>query len=223
LASTLGSPETLHALRSWSAKEMQRRLAAHRLTAKNKWLRAIWQIAWLVLYRPSPKLLHSWRAFLLRLFGARIGTPTYIYPSSRVWAPWNLTMADHSTLAEGVDCYCVDKVSIGKYSTISQYSFLCTATHDYLDPAIMTQPQMELLIAPITIEDRVWVTSDVFVGPGVTLHEGAVILARSTVLRDIPAWTVAAGYPAVPVKKRILRDSGNAGSASHGRAGPGPE
>jgi putative colanic acid biosynthesis acetyltransferase WcaF len=192
---------------------MRDRLRPTDISPGNRVGRTLWHIVWLLLYRPTPRVLHSWRSFLLRLFGARIGSPAYIYPSSRVWAPWNLSMGDHSTLAEGVDCYCVGRITIGNFSTVSQYSFLCGATHDYLDPAIMTTPLMPLLAGPITIEDHVWITSDVFVGPGVTIHEGSVILARSTVISDIPAWTVAAGYPAVAIRPRVLRNAGDPSSA----------
>jgi putative colanic acid biosynthesis acetyltransferase WcaF len=185
---------------------MTRELRLQQLTLRNKVLRTLWQIVWLVLYRPTPKLLHAWRAFLLRAFGAKIGKPAYIYPSSRVWAPWNLAMGDHSTLADGVDCYCVDKVTIGSYSTVSQYSYLCTASHDYLDPVILTQPLMPLLTGPINIGDRVWIAADVFVAPGVTISDGVVVLARSSVFGDIPPWTVAAGYPAKVIRERLLRE-----------------
>jgi len=176
------------------------------LDMSNKFARAAWQVAWLLLYRPTPRVWHGWRAFLLRCFGAKIGSPAYIYPSSRVWAPWNLEMGIHSTLADGVECYCVDKVTLGSFSTVSQFSYLCTASHDYLDPAILTQPQMPLVTGPITIGDRVWITTDVFVAPGVTIGDGAVVLARSSVFGDIPEWTVAAGNPAKPIRKRVLRD-----------------
>lgn len=152
-------------------------------------------------------MFHGWRKFLLVVFGAKIGHPTYIYPSARVWAPWNLEMGDHSTLAHGVDCYSVDKVKIGSFSTVSQYSYLCTATHDYTDPGIRHRPQMPLLTASIIVGDYVWITADVFVGPGVSIGEGAVVLARSTVTRDLPAWVVASGCPAVVRKERRLRSS----------------
>lgn len=183
---------------------MTQALRLQNLTLGNKLARTVWQIVWLLLYRPTPKLFHSWRVLLLRLFGAKIGKPAYIYPSSKVWAPWNLVMGNHSTLADGVDCYCVAKITIGSYSTVSQYSYLCTASHDYQDPIILQQPQMPLVAAPIVIGDRVWITADVFVGPGVTVSDGAVILARSSVFQDVAAWSVVAGNPAIFKKKRIL-------------------
>lgn len=173
---------------------------------RNKVARAVWGAVWLFLYLPSPRPLHAWRAFLLRLFGAKIGKPVYIYPTSKVWAPWNLMLGDHSTLADHVDCYSVDKVVIGANTTVSQYCYLCPAGHDYLSPEILTNPQMPLLTAPITIGDRVWLTSHVFVGPGVCISNGAVVLSRSSVFKDIPSWSVYAGNPAIFIKQRILRN-----------------
>ncbi len=64
---------------------------------------------------------------------------------------------------------------------------------------------MRLVTAPITIGAGAWITADVFVGPGVTVGEGAVVGARSSVFKDVPAWTVVAGNPAHEIKKRELR------------------
>jgi len=63
---------------------------------------------------------------------------------------------------------------------------------------------MPLVTAPITIGEHAWITADVFVAPGVSIGDGAVISARSSVFSDIDSWTVAAGNPAKPVKKREL-------------------
>ncbi|RCX32251.1 putative colanic acid biosynthesis acetyltransferase [Thioalbus denitrificans] len=112
-------------------------------------------------------------------------------------------MGDHACLSEGVDCYCVDKIRIGAHSTISQYSFLCSASHDY------TQAAMPLVTAPITIGEWVWITADVFVGPGVTIGDGAVVTARSSVFSDLPQWMVAKGNPAAPVKRREFKSEEN--------------
>jgi putative colanic acid biosynthesis acetyltransferase WcaF len=174
-------------------------LSVRRLSWKNKLLRTLWHMAWLLLYRPTPRVLHQWRCALLRLFGARLGTAVHPYPSARIWAPWNLEMGDHSCLGEHVDCYCVDKIRIGAHATVSQYSFLCTASHDYTDPA------MPLVTAPIRIGDRAWITADVFVAPGVVIGEGAIVSACSSVFSDVDAWTIARGNPAKPFRKRILR------------------
>lgn len=166
------------------------------LSLTNKLLRLLWRSVWLLLFRPSPRLFHGWRRFLLRLFGAKLGRGTFIYPSVQIWAPWNLEMGDHSCLSHFVDCYCVDKITLGKKATVSQYSNLCTASHDY------NNVDMPLVTAPIVIADFAWVTADVFIGPGVTIDQGAVVAARSTVTRDVSPWTVVAGSPAKSINLR---------------------
>ncbi len=168
---------------------------------KNKLLRVLWGWVWLLLFRPSPRLLFGWRAALLRLFGARIARGAHVYPNVKFWAPWNLTMETRATLADDVDCYCVAPITLGKGAIVSQYSFLCSAAHDITDPA------GALTTAPIVIEAGVWIFADVFIGPGVTIGEGAVVGARSSVYRDVEPWVVVGGNPARFIKKRELRTS----------------
>lgn len=176
-------------------------LIERRLGAANQLVRLLWNLVWLCLYRPTPRAFHVWRCWLLRLFGAKLGKAVHPYPSARIWAPWNLEMGDHACLSEYVDCYCVDRIRIGAHAIVSQYSFLCTASHDYERTAL------PLVTAPIAIGERAWVTADVFVAPGVSIGAGTVVLARSTVLTDLPPWTVSAGNPARVLRSRELRDA----------------
>jgi len=162
----------------------------------NRAVRALWGAVWLLLFRPSPKPLHGWRRMLLRLFGARIGHGAVVHASARIWAPWNLEMGPLACLSHRVDCYAVDRIRIGARAVVSQYSFLCAASHD------IDQPDMPLIHAPITIGDHAWVAADVFVGPGVTIGEGAVVGARASVFKSVPPWTVVAGNPARLLRKR---------------------
>lgn len=162
----------------------------------NKVGRVLWGICYLLLFRPSPKVLHGWRRFLLRSFGARIHPKAKVFQSAKIWAPWNLTMDEYATISFDVDCYCVAPVKLGAHATVSQYSFLCTASHDMYDPT------MKLTTAPITLEDGSWICADVFVAPGVTIGEGAVVGARASVFEDIPAWQIAAGNPCRVIKPR---------------------
>ena len=162
------------------------------LTISQKALRAVWNVVWRLLFRPSPRLMHGWRRCLLRLFGARIAANAKPYPHVKIWAPWNLTMAEYSCLADDVDCYSVAPISLGSHATVSQYSYLCSASHDYRDPA------MPLVVGAITVEAEAWVAADAFVGPGVKVGRGAVVGARSVVFNDVEPWTVVAGSPARP-------------------------
>jgi putative colanic acid biosynthesis acetyltransferase WcaF len=167
----------------------------------NRWARSAWMLVYCLFFRPSPRPFHAWRRFLLRVFGARLGRNTKVFSSAKIWAPWNLTMADHSTIGPYVDCYCVAPVQIGTQTVISQYCFLCTATHDF------DQPQRPLRAAPITVGEQVWLAADVYIGPGVTIGEGTVVGARSSVFQDLPSWCICVGTPARPVKPRTILNS----------------
>lgn len=59
----------------------------------------------------------------------------------------------------------------------------------------------EIAMAPIVIEDNVFIGADVFVLKGVTIGKNSVIGAGSVVTRDIPENSIAAGNPAQVVKK----------------------
>ncbi len=141
--------------------------------------------------------MHAWRANLLRLFGAKVGKRVLIYPSARIWAPWNLSMAAESCLGPGVDCYCVDQIELGLRARVSQRAFLCTAGHDY------NRAGLPLVTSRIKIKSDAWVTAEVYVGPGITLNDGAVALPRAVVVKDVAAWSVVAGNPAKFVRQRV--------------------
>jgi putative colanic acid biosynthesis acetyltransferase WcaF len=138
---------------------------------------------------------------LLRSFGAEIASGATVYPSVRIWAPWNLKMREYACLGPYVDCYSAAPIYLGAHSVVSQYSFLCTATHDY------SSLRLPLVTAPIHIGEQAWVCADVFVGPGVTIGEGAVVAARSSVYHDVEPWVVVAGNPARFLKRRIIKDA----------------
>src|SRR5271165_2160713 len=120
----------------------------NRLSWVNRVGRASWGVVWAILYRPSPTPAFAWRRMLLRLFGAQIGEGAHPYPSCKVWAPWNLVMGEHSSLAPQVDCYNVAQIELGAFATVSQYAYLCGATHDY------TKAAMPLVPKPIRIGAR---------------------------------------------------------------------
>ena len=107
-----------------------------------------------------------------------------------------LEVGEHSSIGPYVDVYSVDRIVIGSHCTVSTQAFLCTGSHD------ISHPQMTLLRAPIHIEHGAWVCARAFISPGVRIAEGAVVAACSVVTKDVEAWTVVAGNPAVFRKHR---------------------
>ncbi|MDA9468312.1 WcaF family extracellular polysaccharide biosynthesis acetyltransferase [Bradyrhizobium sp. CCBAU 53415] len=155
----------------------------------------LWQVVQSTLFALSPQPFFAWRRFLLRLFGAKIGRKVLLRPTVRVTYPWKTEIGDFSWVGDHVELYSLDFISIGSHSVISQRSYLCTGSHD------MDDITFSYITAPIKVGDQVWIASDVFVAPGVKVGRGAVVGARSTVLRDVPPEVVAIGEPA-----RVVRD-----------------
>jgi putative colanic acid biosynthesis acetyltransferase WcaF len=153
------------------------------------------------LFRFSPRPCFGWRRFVLRCFGASVGKHVNTYPGTRIYFPWNLAVGDWSAIGEDALIYNLGPVTLGKKVTISHRAHLCAGTHDY------TQPDLPLLKPPIVIGDQTWICADAFIGPGVTVGEGAVVGARAVVMKNVQPWTVVVGNPARFVKKRELRST----------------
>lgn len=173
---------------------------------KHRLLRAFWNITWAALGRWTPAPAHAWRRALLAAFGAKIDPKARVYPGVNIWYPPNLTMAAHATLGPGANCYCMAPISIEAYGLVSQRAHLCAGTHDIDDPNFQLQARS------ISIGAYAWVAAEAFVGPGVSVGEGAVLGARAVTVKDLEAWSVYAGNPAKRLRDR--RRAVNSSSAS---------
>ena len=126
----------------------------------------------------------------------------YIYPSAKIWDPRNLVMDKGSTLGPAVDCYNVARVCIGAFATVSQRSYLCSASREY-NLLWVHDNALPLIVAPIDIKPYAWIAAEVFVGPGVTISRGSVVLARTVAVKNTLANGVYSGNPMRLVKMRL--------------------
>ncbi|AUS05831.1 putative colanic acid biosynthesis acetyltransferase [Pseudotamlana carrageenivorans] len=161
--------------------------------------RLLWDIVWCVLARPLPRSIgRKWKLFLLRLFGAKVHKTANVYSSVKIYAPWQLEMYEYACLAPEVDCYNVAKITIGAHATVSQKTYLCSASHD------INKKHFPLITAPITINAHAWVGASVFIGMGVTVGQGSVVGATASVYKNVAPWSVVGGNPAKFIKKREI-------------------
>jgi putative colanic acid biosynthesis acetyltransferase WcaF len=165
------------------------------------WFVQLWWLFDAFFVRPAPQALYSWRRFVLRLFGAKVGRNVLIRPGVRVTFPWKVVIGDHCWIGDNATLYSVAKITIGEHSVVSQDAYLCTGTHDHSDISF------SLISSPITIEPECWIAARAFVGPGVRIGRGAVVAACSVMLSDVPPATIVAGIPAHTVGIRKARNS----------------
>ena len=163
-----------------------------------KWVVLLWWLAQAVIFPLTLHAHHAPRRSLLRLFGAHIGKGVVIRPSARFYYPWNIEIGDYSWIGSGVELYSLDKIRIGSHCVVSQNSYLCTGSHDVSDPAFGLQT------APVLLENGVWVATDCFIAPGVTVGANSVVGARSSVFSNLPSQCICVGSPCRPHKPRNL-------------------
>lgn len=179
-------------------------ITANRTAQKYPWREMLLRVLWMIVGKPffwiSPRPLFGWRRFVLRCFGATIGKGVHIYSSTTIYFPWKLAVGDWSAIGEGAMIYNLGPITIGEQVTISQRAHLCAGTHDYRDP------NMSLLKPPITIQNQAWICADAFVGPDVTVGEGAIVGARAVAVKDVQAWAIVVGNPCEQVGVRELQN-----------------
>jgi len=169
---------------------------------QHRLFRALWNTTWWLLASWTPPPLHRWRGWLLRRFGAEIHPTARAYGKAHIWYPPNLSMGAHSVVGPGVNLYCQDRITINERAIVSQGAHLCTGTHDIADH------EFQLITRPIVIGSGAWVAAEAFVGPGVTVGQGAVLGARCVLFKDAVPFGVYAGNPAKLIKTRTMNPVG---------------
>lgn len=139
----------------------------------------------------------------------------------RVTGDVRVRLGDRVALRDGVMLAGNGVLSIGDRTAINQDCILTAMERIEIGADVMLAPRVYILdvdhemarrdvpiraqgyrIAPVVIEDDVWIGAGVVVTKGVRIGKGAVIGANSVVTRDVPPYTIAAGSPARVVKER---------------------
>ena len=168
------------------------------VTLGNKLRRAIWNVVRFGLFRPfGTKVFRPWRIFLLKLFGANVAWSAEVYASSKVWAPWLLSLGKHSCIGPHAIVYNQARVTLDDDACLSQYAYVCTAGHETGTP---NNARTGLVVAPVRFEKGAWAGTRAFINMGVTVGEGAVVGACACVFKDVAPRTVVGGNPAVVIR-----------------------
>ena len=162
--------------------------------------RVLWYFTNVLFFINPLNPLSGIKRSLLRVFGASIGTGVVLKPGINIKYPWKLEIGDHSWIGEKVWIDNLATVKIGRNVCLSQGAFLLTGNHDY------TSPRFDLMIREIVLEDGVWVGARAIVCPGVNAGSHAVLTAASVATSLLEPYTVYRGAPAVPVRKREIRE-----------------
>lgn len=158
----------------------------------------IWYYVNALFFKTSLFPVYRLKVFLLRLFGAQIGKGVLIKPNVNIKYPWLLRISDHVWIGEQTWIDNLAPVTIGSNVCISQGAFLLCGNHDF------TKPTFDLMVAPITIEEGVWLGAKSIVCGGSVCRSHAVLAAGSLCNGVLDAYCIYQGNPAQNIKSRII-------------------
>jgi putative colanic acid biosynthesis acetyltransferase WcaF len=138
------------------------------------------------------------KKILLKMFGAKIGAGVVFKPCINIKYPWKLFVDDYTWIGEKVWIDNLTTIEIGKNVCISQGAMLLTGNHDY------SSATFDLAVKKIILEDGVWIGAHAIVCPGVICETHAVLAVNSVATKNLGAYKIYQGNPAVFVKERII-------------------
>lgn len=160
----------------------------------------LWRFVDFWLFQPTLTIFSSWRIFLLRLFGAKIGKGCYISPKAKIFIPWNVEIGNFTSIDDYAFLRSTGKIIIGDYVSIAMYVHIVPGGHDIRSRGFENNATF------VKINNGVFLGADSFVGSGVTIGQFAVLGSRAAAYKDLPENSVAIGMPAKVVGERIPKE-----------------
>src|SRR5436305_13357543 len=142
---------------------------------------------------PSYTMRHAWYRNIL---GWRIGPKAAILMGQHVQmagirtSGQKVSIGKGTVINQGCLLYTTGGIVIGENVSISSGVWLVTGTHDMNDPMFVD------LYKPIIIGNYVWIGMRATILAGVTIGEGAVVMAGAIVTHDVDPYTVVGGVQA---------------------------
>jgi len=161
-----------------------------------KFKEILWYLTKMFFFLTAFPYPNSFKIFLLRAFGAKVGQNIIIKPRVNIHMPWKLKIGNNVWIGEEVFILNFEPITIGNNVCISQRAFLCGGNHDYKIPS------MPYRNGPITLKDGCWVGASCFVAPNTVIGVDCVVATFSCVRSSLPDNMICEGNPAKPVKIR---------------------
>lgn len=160
--------------------------------------RFLWHYTSIFFFRSGLFPVYGLKIFLLKMFGAKMGRNISIKPHVNIKYPWNLTVGDNVWIGENVWLDSLLMITIGQNACISQGAILLTGSHNY------KKSTFDLITGPVTLEEGVWIGAGAIVNQGITVASHAMLTSGSVATKNMEAYTVYQGNPAIKTNSRNI-------------------
>ncbi len=160
--------------------------------------RIMWHYVNAVIFKTGLLPVSGIKVSLLRLFGAKIGTNVMIKPCVNIKYPWNLTIANNTWIGENVWIDSLVMITIGSNVCLSQGAVLISGSHNY------KKKTFDLITGSIILEDGVWIGALAVINQGITIASHAVLTTGSVATKNMDAYAIYQGNPAVKIRQRNI-------------------
>jgi putative colanic acid biosynthesis acetyltransferase WcaF len=156
---------------------------------RSKFTEIVWYLFKIVFFLTAFPWPQKLKHFVLKVFGATVGSGVVIKPRVNIHFPWKLILGNHCWIGE--ECFILnfEPIYIGEHACVSQRTFLCGGNHNF------RSPNFEYRNASIKIHPGAWVGAMAFVGPGVEIGVDTVVAAGSIVTKSLQPNHICSGNP----------------------------
>lgn len=139
---------------------------------------------------------HSFRKFIYRIAGVKIGKGSTIHMWANFFDPTGVSIGQDTIVGDHAFLDGRAPLSIGSHVDIASSVMIYNSEHD------LESADFRARTEPVEIGDYVFVGPRVTILPGVKIGRGAVVAAGAVVVKDVPEFTIVGGVPAVKIGER---------------------
>lgn len=143
---------------------------------------------------------HSIRLFFYRLAGVKIGRASAIHMWCNFFDPRGIVIGEDTIIGDHAFLDGRAKLKIGNHVDIASRVMIYNSQHD------INSPDFHATDEAVTIEDYVFIGPGVIIQPGVTIGKGAIVAAGAVVTKNVDAFNIVGGVPALKIGERKNRD-----------------
>ena len=122
----------------------------------------------------------------------RIGQWCYIGEASRIWSAALIELGDRVLVSHSVNIF--DSLTHPLHAAARHAQVKQIFEHGHPQTLVLDEN-------PVRIRNDAWIGAGAMILRGVTVGEGGIVAAGAIVTRDVPAYSIVAGNPAVLVRE----------------------